>query len=567
MGLSFCLRPSSNCDDSKSEGNTISDIGEAQTERQGGVAEAEEPEPRDPPPGEAAAGGDEPEPEGEPSVGGSDTADKVEASDGSHINDGADAGPQDQPLAEGDGEGTGGDGPEGGAGFEGGDGGGGNVPAVEGDEPADGPGAGSPEVEGRGEPAAGLRNDVDDSHDHGEALRPGDDPSNGHSGKRVAEKDEEEGEEEVEVGEEEEEACADLQADQESVEPQDFSNTAAGLAATGGSGDDAPAVDRGSHEDRPPSSVPNSPERSVGTDDEKETADQGCGAGRQAHPSEQQQELGPAEMQGHDFSMSSGRHAEMGPMTPVQARDSEPIESPGSSSMGHEPQTHPQNLHQSPVRAGLSPAHSDGPPMPYHRPPSSSYHPAVSQEHLPPEPEPAHNHQPQHLHNLQYSIGSQYPGYNHNYFNNANSYNGQSSVSYGNISPTHQGQGFPPHFPGEMRGLPDHPHNMYMNQNRAHQQHESHHSSHIKSEFGHPLAGMPNHQHPRGISQDPYSFSDEDMCSPPNGRPPPFGNMGYSNIPMPLIAPKPKKPRKPRKPKEPKPDEASLMQLKSEPKR
>ena len=127
------------------------------------------------------------------------------------------------------------------------------------------------------------------------------------------------------------------------------------------------------------------------------------------------------------------------------------------------------------------------------------------------------------------------------------------------------GHGFPHNFSSD-RGMAEQ-HEIYMNQSRAH---ESHHSSHIKPDFGHPgLGGLPN-QFPRmgGPGQDPYSFanSDDEMCSPNRGSAP-FTAMGFSNMPMPLIAPKPKKPRKPRKPRSPKPDGILSMQMKEDSRR
>jgi len=99
----------------------------------------------------------------------------------------------------------------------------------------------------------------------------------------------------------------------------------------------------------------------------------------------------------------------------------------------------------------------------------------------------------------------------------------------------------------------------------AQENHQDEDFAHIKPEFGHPgLGGLPN-QFPRMGGQDPYSFanSDDEMCSPNRGSGP-FPAMGFSNMPMPLIAPKPKKPRKPRKPRSPKPDGILSMQMKED---
>ena len=105
-------------------------------------------------------------------------------------------------------------------------------------------------------------------------------------------------------------------------------------------------------------------------------------------------------------------------------------------------------------------------------------------------------------------------------------------------------------------------HDMYMNQSRMHDPH----SPSLKPEFGHHpglLSGLgTHHSSPR---QDPYSYSnsDEDGCSP-NRTAAPF-SMGFSSMPMPLIAPKAKKPRKPRKPRSPKTDPLlAMQQLKEE---
>ena len=185
----------------------------------------------------------------------------------------------------------------------------------------------------------------------------------------------------------------------------------------------------------------------------------------------------------------------------------------------------PLNLHQSPAHPDPSPPHS------FHRPPA--YPGAGGPPGYPQYP----------------------PPYNHHYFNNANNnYNGQTSFM--------SGHGFPPYSgpePGRPPAMPEQ-HEIYMNQSRAHES-ASHHSSHIKPEFGqHPGLGGHHPMFPRlpGHHADPYSFgnSDDELCSP-GPRPAPAFPLGFSGMPMPLLAPKVKKPRKPRKPRSPKPPELS----------
>ena len=174
----------------------------------------------------------------------------------------------------------------------------------------------------------------------------------------------------------------------------------------------------------------------------------------------------------------------------------------------------PLNLHQSP---------------PTHRP-TPSYHPTIESSHGPP---------------------GYYPPYNQHYFNNANNnYNGQTSF-------------MPPGWSAEQ-------HEMYIGRAPPPPPpHDSHHSSHLAhpglshlglQQFGR-MAALPH--------GDPYNFpnSDEELCSPgrPGGQAP--LNMGFSGIPMPLIAPKAQKPRKPRKPRSPKQEGLLSMQMKEDSRR
>ena len=186
----------------------------------------------------------------------------------------------------------------------------------------------------------------------------------------------------------------------------------------------------------------------------------------------------------------------------------------------HDSPAHPLNLHQSPTH--------DTPPHPFHRPtPTQSYHPHPSLDTA--------GH-----------FSSPYSSYNHHYFSNANSpagYNGQL-------------HGFAAHnnsFTAEQ-------HEMYMAAaGRAAL--ESHHSSH-----GLPGLGALQQHFSRTAAAaagqpDPYNFpnSDDEMVSPGRGSNP--LQMGFSGMPMPLIAPKAQKPRKPRKPKSPKPDAVGLLSM------
>ena len=178
-------------------------------------------------------------------------------------------------------------------------------------------------------------------------------------------------------------------------------------------------------------------------------------------------------------------------------------------SPGDSPTAHPLNLHQ-------SPEHSDTPTHPFHRPTptnTGSYHPGIESA--------AH-------------FSSAYQSYNHHYFSNANNnYNNQFSGFPHTVHEQHEmymaaaGRALDPHHPGHgLAGL-----------------------GALSSHFSRPSPG-----------QDPYNFpnSDDEHCSPTRGSNP--LQMGFSGMPMPLIAPKAQKPRKPRKPKSPKPD-PSLMSM------
>lgn len=90
---------------------------------------------------------------------------------------------------------------------------------------------------------------------------------------------------------------------------------------------------------------------------------------------------------------------------------------------------------------------------------------------------------------------------------------------------------------------------------------ESHHPSH-----GLPGLGALQQHFSRTAAAaagqpDPYNFpnSDDEMVSPGRGSNP--LQMGFSGMPMPLIAPKAQKPRKPRKPKSPKPEAVGLLSM------
>ena len=184
---------------------------------------------------------------------------------------------------------------------------------------------------------------------------------------------------------------------------------------------------------------------------------------------------------------------------------------------------HPLNLHQSPTSE--PPDHCSDPPHPFHRP--ASYHPGLDS-----------------------GYPGVYPAYNHHYFNNANN-------NYNNSS--FPGPGFPPPGPGGPDG-----HEMYMAAAAGRAAHLDSHSSHLP----HPgLAHLGHFSRMAGAAADPYSFptSDDEMCSPTRGANP--LSMGFSGMPMPLIAPKAQKPRKPRKPKSPKPDGILSMQMKEDSRR
>ena len=187
--------------------------------------------------------------------------------------------------------------------------------------------------------------------------------------------------------------------------------------------------------------------------------------------------------------------------------------------VGREEEVVPLNLHQ-------SPAHQPG-PSPTHRP--TPYHPTIESSQGPP---------------------GYYPPYNHpHYFNSGNNnYNGQP------------GPFMPPGWAAEQ-------HEMYIGRSQPPPPpHDSHHSSHLS----HPgLGHLGLNQFGRlPHGQDPYNFpnSDEELCSPGRPGPPPL-NMGFSGIPMPLIAPKAQKPRKPRKPRSPKQEGLLSMQMKEDSRR
>ena len=189
-----------------------------------------------------------------------------------------------------------------------------------------------------------------------------------------------------------------------------------------------------------------------------------------------------------------------------------------------------ENLHMSPLNLHQSPTH---------RPPA--YQPAVESSQGPPGYS---------------SVASPYPAYNQHYFNNANNnYNGQTVASF-----------MPPGWTAEQhemyigRGVgPPPPHDSL---------HSSHHLTHPAglSHLGlNQFGRMGGHPHSHG--QDPYNFpnSDEELCSP--GRTSGPLTMGFSGMPMPLIAPKAQKPRKPRKPRSPKQEEILSMQMKEDSRR
>ena len=210
-----------------------------------------------------------------------------------------------------------------------------------------------------------------------------------------------------------------------------------------------------------------------------------------------------------------------------QLDESEPPEQPQNLHLSPEAEAgaeHPLNLHQSPTS---EPADHCDPPHPFHRP--ASYHPGLDS-----------------------GYPGVYPAYNHHYFNNANN-------NYNNSS--FPGPGFPPPGPGGPDG-----HEMYMAAAAGRAAHLDSHSSHLP----HPgLAHLQASHFSRmaGGAADPYSFptSDEEMCPPSRGANP--LSMGFSGMPMPLIAPKAQKPRKPRKPKSPKPDGILSMQMKEDSRR
>ena len=206
-----------------------------------------------------------------------------------------------------------------------------------------------------------------------------------------------------------------------------------------------------------------------------------------------------------------------------QLEEAEPPEQPQNLHLSPEAEAgaeHPLNLHQSP---GSDTGDPCDPPHPFHRP--ASYHPGLDS-----------------------GYPGVYPAYNHHYFNNANN-------NYNNSS--FPGPGFPP--PGGPDG-----HEMYMAAAAGRAAHLDSHSSHLP----HPgLAHLGHFSRMAGAAADPYSFptSDEEMCSPTRGANP--LSMGFSGMPMPLIAPKAQKPRKPRKPKSPKPDGILSMQMKEDSRR
>ena len=245
------------------------------------------------------------------------------------------------------------------------------------------------------------------------------------------------------------------------------------------------------------------------------------------NPEEVKEERPEAEVSGDTEAAVTSDPAQRGPGSAEAAgeggAEAEGDGEPPQHAVRFGEQQQPENLHVSPpghvtqpLNLAHSPAHSATPP----HPPYPPHRPA-----FPPHPE-------------HYSYGPPPPGYPGHYFNNASS--------------SYPGPGQPPPYSGPGPGFPgpgaEAGHDMY----RQHL--DPHHSSH--------LAHLPPHlgHFPR---PDPYSFptSDEELVSPPGRGPNPL-SMGFSGMPMPLIAPKAQKPRKPRKPRSPKqPQDGTILSM------
>ena len=239
------------------------------------------------------------------------------------------------------------------------------------------------------------------------------------------------------------------------------------------------------------------------------------------NPEEVKEERPEAEVSGDTEAAVTSDPAQRGPGSAEGGAEAEGDGEPPQHAVRFGEQQQPENLHVSPpghvtqpLNLAHSPAHSATPP----HPPYPPHRPAF-------QPHPEH-----------YSYGPPPPGYPGHYFNNAS-----SSYPGPGQPPPYSGPG--PGFPGAEAG-----HDMY----RQHL--DPHHSSH--------LAHLPPHlgHFPR---PDPYSFptSDEELVSPPGRGPNPL-TMGFSGMPMPLIAPKAQKPRKPRKPRSPKqPQDGTILSM------